>query len=78
MESFEKIGLQAQDETEWTHWTPKQVTLHPIFIVDHAHKRTIDRPNVITDSIWLYILSDNLVQDTNTVFVFSQQQFIHL
>lgn len=47
MDFSENITLQSQDEIESAHWTQKQVTLHPIFIVRHAHDSTVEKPVIL-------------------------------
>ncbi|XP_060560787.1 uncharacterized protein LOC132720637 [Ruditapes philippinarum] len=41
MDFSENISLQPQDEIESAHWTTKQVTLHPVFIVRHDPQRNL-------------------------------------
>ena len=36
----ENVALQYQDEIESAHWTQKQVTVHPVYLVLHAPDST--------------------------------------
>ncbi|CAC5415740.1 unnamed protein product [Mytilus coruscus] len=72
----ENITLFPQDEIESAHWTQKQATLHPVYIVRHDKTSTEDEPVMIKES--LIILSDHLTRDSKAVFVFTEQLLIHL
>ena len=76
MDFSENISLEAQDQIESAHWTTKQITLHPIYIVRHNNTSTEDAPVLKKES--LIILSDSLAHNANTVFVFTKQLIQHL
>lgn len=76
MDFSENVLLQAQDEIESAHWTTKQVTLHPIYLVRHAANSSKDYPVLKKESF--IILSDYLTHNANAVFVFTNQLILHL
>lgn len=76
MDFSENISLQPQDEIESSHWTHKQVTLHPIFLVRHAPESTLDEPKIVKES--LIIISDHLTHDADAVFSFTKQLLLHI
>lgn len=76
MDFSENMSLQPQDEIESSHWTHKQVTLHPVYIVRHATNSTEESPVIVKES--LIILSDHLTHDADAVFAFTEQLLIHL
>lgn len=76
MDFSENITLQSQDEIESAHWTQKQVTLHPIFIVRHAHDSTVEKPVILKES--LVVLSNQLTHNADAVYAFTTQLLVHL
>ena len=76
MDFSENLSLEAQDEIESAHWTTKQVTLHPMYIVWHDKTSTEDVPVLKKES--LIIISDSLTHNADTVFVFTKQLIQHL
>lgn len=76
MDFSENITLQPQDEIESAHWTQKQVTLHPIFIVRHSPESTEDNPVIHKES--LVVISDHLTHNADAVFTFTEQLLIHI
>ena len=51
MDLYENFTIQPQDEIESSHWTQKQVTLHPIYIVRHGSESTVDNEGVLNNRI---------------------------
>lgn len=76
MDFSENITLQSQDEIESAHWTQKQVTFHPIFIIRHATESTTEKPVILKES--LSCVSDHLTHDAKAVYIYTEQLFIHL
>ncbi|WAR07956.1 hypothetical protein MAR_017914 [Mya arenaria] len=76
MDFSENISLQPQDEIESAHWTIKQVTLHPIFIVRHAANSTLDKPIIFKES--LVIVSDDIKHSVDAVYAFTHQLIAHI
>lgn len=76
MDFSQNISLEQQDEIESAHWTTRQVTLHPIFIVRHAPQSTDKVPVLMKES--LIVLSDSLDHTADSVFVFTKQLIKHI
>ena len=76
MDFSENYTLQSQDEIESAHWAQTQITLHPIFIVHHAPNSTVDQQVLLKES--LIIISDHLVHNAASVYVFTEQLMTHI
>ena len=76
MDFSENLSLEAQNEIESAHWTTKQDTLHPMYIVRHDKTSTEHAPVLKKES--LIIISDSLTHNADTVFVFTKQLIQHL
>ena len=76
MDFAENYSVQMQDEIESAHWTQKQITIRPMFIVRHAPESTPDKPVTMKES--LIILTDNLNHNTHAVYVFTNQLLKHI
>ena len=76
MDLSENISLEEQDQVGAAHWTTKQITLHPIYIVRNAENSTGEEQVFKKKS--LIILSDCLSHNSSTVFVFTKQLIRHL
>lgn len=76
MDFSENISLVPQDEIESAHWTVKQVTLHPIYVVRHAKDSTEENPVLKKES--LVIISDELIHNADAVYVFTEKLLTHI
>lgn len=76
MDFSENIALEPQDEIESSHWTIKQVTLHPMYVVRHAKESTVDTPVLRKESV--VVISDELTHNAEAVYVFTEKLLAHL
>ncbi|CAG2233033.1 unnamed protein product [Mytilus edulis] len=76
MDYSENMTLQPQDEIESAHFTQKQITLFPIYIVRYSSESTNENPVLSKES--LVILSDHLVHNASAVYIFTNQLLIYL
>lgn len=76
MDYSENMTLQPQDEIESAHFTQKQITLFPIYIVRHSSESTNENPVLSKES--LVILSDHQVHNASAVYIFTNQLLIYL
>ena len=53
MDFSENVTLEPQDEIMSSHWTQKQVTLHPIYIVRHGEGSTEEEPIITKESLMI-------------------------
>ena len=76
MDFSENIALEPQDAIESAHWTVKQVTLFPMYVVRHAKESTVDNPVLRKES--LVVISDELIHCSEAVYVFTEKLLTHI
>ncbi len=76
MDFSENFTIEPQDEIQAAHYTQKQITIHPIYIVRHSPDSSPDNPKIMKES--LIVLSDNMTHDAKAVYLFTTKLFIHL